>query len=113
MAIGMSRGNQRSLATIESRGFMKRAAVFLILSLCFACLSVMAAETFQADSRVLRVNDPERAVIEALGQPSRKLPLENSRGDHLGDYYFYVVRDKSVRFLIHNGRVAEIFETKT
>jgi hypothetical protein len=91
---------------------MKRVAVFLLLILSFASWPAMAADTFQAESRVLRVNDPETDVIEALGQPTRKLPLENSRGDHLGDYYFYVVRDKSVRFLIHNGRIAEIFETK-
>ena len=91
---------------------MKRAAVFLILTLSFACVPALAADTFQAESRVLRVNDLETDVIESLGQPSRKLPLENSRGDHLGDYYFYVVRDKSVRFLIHNGRISEIFETK-
>ena len=92
---------------------MKRVAVFLILTLSFACLPALAADTFQADARVLRVNDTEADVIEALGQPSRKLPLENSRGDHMGDYYFYVVRDRSVRFLIHNGRIAEIFETKS
>ncbi|MEP6484382.1 MAG: hypothetical protein ABJB01_08025 [Rudaea sp.] len=90
---------------------MKRGIVFLILIAFFAC-PAFAADTFQAESRVLRVNDPETDLIEALGQPSRKLPLENSRGDHLGDYYFYVVRDKSVRFLIHNGRISEIYETK-
>ncbi len=91
---------------------MKRATVFLFLALSSACLPAMAADTFQTESRVLRVNDREADVISALGEPTRKLPLENSRGDHLGDYYFYVVRDKSVRFLIQNGRIAEIFETK-
>ncbi len=82
----------------------------MFLAVALTSLQVHAIDSFQTGAQTLRVNDAESALIEALGQPSRKVEMANSRGDHVGDYYYYTLGNKTMRFLVRNGRIIEIYE---
>ncbi len=85
--------------------------IWMMLPLAAAVwLPAFAATSYQAGAQTLRVNDPETALVDAMGQPTRKVSIDNSRGDHTGDYYYYVVDKKTIRFLVNKGRVQEIYE---
>jgi hypothetical protein len=73
-------------------------------------LPAFAATSYQAGSQTLHVNDAEGSLVEAMGQPTRKVSIDNSKGEHTGDYYYYVVDKKTIRFLVNRGRVQEIYE---
>ena len=45
-------------------------------------------------------------------QPARKVEIADSRGDKVGDYYYYTVDAKTIRFEIRNDRITEIFEMR-
>jgi len=82
----------------------------IILTAATVWLPAFAATSYQAGAQTLHVNDPENALIEAMGEPTRKVSIDNSRGEHTGDYYYYVVDKKTIRFLVNRGRVQEIYE---
>jgi hypothetical protein len=82
------------------------------MALTLACAPAFAASTFESDGKTLRVNDPESALVNALGQPARKVEIADRRGEHIGDYYYYTVDSKTIRFQIHNERIVEIFELR-
>lgn len=89
---------------------MKRWIFLLAITVA---LPAIAATSYSTGSQTLSVNESESDLIQALGQPSQKVPMEDSRGRHLSDYYYYTIDKKTVRFLIHNGRVEEIYEMKS
>jgi hypothetical protein len=82
----------------------------LLMALTLACMPAFAASTFEGGGKTLRVNDAQSALIEALGEPARKVEIADSRGDHIGDYFYYTVDTRTIRFQIHNDRIVEIFE---
>ena len=86
------------------RGFL--AALILI------CAPAFAASSFESGGKTLRVNDSESELVTALGQPSRKVEIANNRGDKVGDYYYYTVDAKTIRFEIRKDRITEIFEMR-
>lgn len=81
-----------------------------LMALMLACTPAFAANIFESGGKTLRINDAESAVIDALGQPSRKAEIDDSRGNHVGDYYYYTVDSKTIRFKIQNARIVEIFD---
>lgn len=81
-----------------------------VVALSLAGMPAFAASTFESGGKTLRINDAESAVVSAFGQPTRKVEVADSRGNHVGDYYYYTVDAKTIRFLIKNERVTEIFE---
>ncbi len=83
-----------------------------LMALALACVPAFAANTFESGGKTLRVSDPQAALIAALGEPTRKVSIEDSKGGHVGDYYYYTVDAKTIRFLIRNDRIAEIFEIR-
>ena len=84
----------------------------MIFALALVCAPVWAASTFESGGKTLRVNDSETELITALGQPARKVEIANNRGDKVGDYYYYTVDAKTIRFEIRKDRITEIFEMR-
>jgi hypothetical protein len=84
----------------------------LLLTLALVCAHAYAASSFESGGKTLRVNDSEGELITALGQPARKVEIADSRGDKVGDYYYYTVEAKTIRFEIRRDRITEIFELR-
>lgn len=90
---------------------MKNKTLFiLLLFLAVPLQTAIAFDSYRAGSHVIRTNDAVAMLEEYMGQPDRKEPVENWLGAHIGDYYFYQVDSKTVRFLIRDGLVVEIQE---
>jgi hypothetical protein len=85
---------------------LKRTVIFIACALLSS--PAFAVNEFSNGETVVRVRDKEGELTAALGQPTRKTSVENARGDHLGDYYYYELTGKSVRFYVEKGRVMEI-----
>lgn len=83
-----------------------------LMALMLACTPAFAASTFESGGKTLHINDAESAVIDALGQPTRKAEIADSRGNHIADYYYYTVDSKTIRFTIKNERISEIFDMR-
>ncbi|HEX3896874.1 MAG TPA: hypothetical protein VHW73_11745 [Rudaea sp.] len=85
---------------------MKRAVLFVLG--CISSSSAFAANEYGTGEHVVHVRDTEAQLISALGEPARKVEVDNSRGSHMGDYYIYELSKESVRFYLEKGRVLEI-----
>ena len=85
---------------------MIRAAVFI--AGCLLASAVFVANEYGKDEHAVHVRDTEAQLIGAMGEPTRKVSMENSRGDHIGDFYIYELSKESVRFYLEKGRVTEI-----
>ncbi len=84
----------------------------LLFALALLCAPAFAASSFESGGKTLRVNDSEGELIAALGQPARKVEIADSRGGKVGDYYYYTVDAKTIRFEIRRDRITEIFEMR-
>ena len=84
----------------------------LLFAIALACTPAFAASTFESGGKTLRVNDPQSALIGALGEPTRKVEIADSKGAHVGDYFYYTIDSKTIRFQIKNDRIVEIFEMR-
>ncbi len=85
---------------------MNRTAIFV--AGCILCSLAFAANDYGTGEHVVHVRDTEAQLISAMGEPTRKVEVDNSRGDHMGDYYIYQLSAESVRFYLEKGRVLEI-----
>ena len=85
---------------------MIRAAVFIAGFLLSS--STFAANEYGKDEHAVHIRDTEAQLIAAMGEPTRIVSMDNSRGDHVGDYYIYELSKESVRFYLEKGRVTEI-----
>jgi hypothetical protein len=83
-----------------------------LFALALVCASAGAASTFESGGKTLRINDTETELIGALGQPTRKAEIANNRGDKIGDYYYYTIDAKTIRFEIRKDHITEIFEMR-
>jgi hypothetical protein len=85
---------------------MNRAVIFFLG--CTLSSLLFAANDYGTGDHVVHVRDTEAQLISAMGEPTRKVAVEDSRGGHQGDYYIYALSQESVRFYIQKGRVVEI-----
>jgi hypothetical protein len=83
-----------------------------LAALALLCAPAFAASSFESGGKTLRVNDTEGELVTALGQPARKVEIANNRGDKVGDYYYYTIDAKTIRFEIRKDRITEIFEMR-
>jgi hypothetical protein len=90
---------------------MVRSALFVLALVASA--PALAFDTYRAGSHVLHLNDPESKLLEYMGQPDSKTPVDNKLGAHLGDYYFYNDHNKTVRFFVSGGLIVEIQENRS
>ena len=81
-------------------------------AICFAATNAFAFNTYRAGSVVLDQNDPASKVINAMGQPQSKEPIFNRYGAQLGENWFYQDGNKTIKFTISGGRVAQIEEIR-
>jgi len=83
-------------------------AVFLTLVASIA----LANGNYAAGGKVLSPGDAMSRVIDAMGQPISKEPVQNRLGAQLGEYWYYKDGNKTVRFFISGGRIVEIEEIR-
>jgi len=85
------------------------AAVFLMLVLASPA---WAFDTYRFDARVIAVGDSTGKLVQAAGQPSRIVQLENEYGAVVGERWEYDIDGKTVGFTIHDGKVERIDESR-
>ena len=85
---------------------MHRAVIFFVG--CTLSSLLFAASNYGTGDHVVHVRDTEAQLIGAMGEPTRKVAVEDSRGAHQGDYYIYTLSSESVRFYVQQGHVIEI-----
>lgn len=83
-----------------------------LLALALIGVPALAANTFESGGKTLRINDTQSVLISALGEPTRKVEIADRKGDKIGDYFYYTVDAKTIRFQIKNDRIVEIFEVR-
>jgi hypothetical protein len=87
-----------------------RKLFFLIALL--ACAAAAARGNYQANGKVLGPGDPMTKVLDTLGEPVSKEPVENKYGAQEGEYWYYRDGNKTVKFFISGGRIVDIEEIR-
>lgn len=64
--------------------------------------------TFRVGSHVLSVGDPVGRVIDLLGQPEYKEPVENRFGAYRGERWVFRVDDHDLTVIIRDAHVARM-----
>jgi hypothetical protein len=86
--------------------------IVLACALAVTSSASFAFDTYRAGSHVLHLNDSESDLLNYMGQPDTKQPVDNRLGAHLGDNYFYNDHSKTVKFFVSGGLIVEITETR-
>lgn len=86
------------------------------------CLALAATATtasaerggnlYRAGNKVLRPGDTTATVVGAMGDPDSKESVDNQRGAHMGEYWYYRVGNKTVKFFFSGGQVVSIDEIR-
>ena len=85
--------------------------IFFSLAMSMPML-VIASGNYQVGGKVLSPNDPAQKVIETMGQPASKEDVQNKFGAKTGEFWYYFVGSKTVRFFISGGRIVSIEEIR-
>ena len=85
------------------------AVVFLMLALASPA---WAFDTYRFDARIVAVGDSTGKLVQAAGQPSRIVQLENDYGAVVGERWEYDIDGKTVGFTLHDGKVVRIDEAR-
>lgn len=89
---------------------MKLRWLFLM---CLACSTLAHAfDTYRVGDRLLHVGDSVSVLIEVLGQPIYKEPVESRHGGYIADRWQYRLDGKAVMFTIRGGRIERIEEIR-
>lgn len=88
-----------------------RIAATLFLALALVSMAA-AADTIAFGNRVVSVGDSTGRVLEAAGQPSRVVRLENALGAAVGERWEYYQGGKTVLITVAGGRVVSIDEIR-
>ena len=83
------------------------AAVLLMLALASPA---WAFDTYRFGARVVAVGDSTGKLVQAAGQPTRIVQLENEYGAVVGERWEYDIDGKTVGFTLHDGKIARIDE---
>lgn len=88
----------------------------LMFSFCaisaIAATSIAQAGMYRAGGKVLGTGDPVSKVTEVMGQPSSKEQVLDSYNTVIGQYWYYTVGNKTVRFYVNGGRVLDVIEIR-
>jgi hypothetical protein len=68
--------------------------------------------TYRAGSKVLSPGDSSMRVLDAMGQPDTKEPVQNVNGANMGEYWYYRDGGKTVKFFISGGKIVNIEEIR-
>lgn len=58
---------------------MKRALLFLAMTIVLSCCSQAVADTFRCGAKTVQVGDSEVSLLNVCGEPARKVDIEGSR----------------------------------
>ena len=89
--------------------------IIFAIAVCFAAISLGFADSsgnYRAGNKVLSAGDPISRVLDAMGPPESKEPVQNYMGAQTGEYWYYTVDNKTVKFYISGGRVIDIEEIR-
>jgi hypothetical protein len=86
------------------------AAVLALAST--AALADRGGSTYRAGSKVLSPGDSSMRVLDAMGQPETKEPVQNVNGANMGEYWYYRDGGKTVKFFISGGKIVNIEEIR-
>ncbi len=90
---------------------MRRLLLVLLLAIS---LGIHANDTLRVGQQVLTAGDPVTHVIDLLGTPVFKEPLQNQYGAYVGERWQYKRESgRVVTITIVGGRVANIEESQT
>lgn len=78
----------------------------------FFCGSAYALDTFRFDSRIVEVGDTVAKLIDVAGSPVYKEPIEEKEGGLKGERWQYAVERGTVTFVIRNGKIASIEQSR-
>lgn len=86
---------------------------FLILAAgLLAAGLATAADTYRSGSRVITVGDAAARLMQVVGTPTLKEPIENTQGGRIGERWQYALDGKTVTFEIRDGKVFSIDERR-
>ena len=88
---------------------MRRSAFLFAL---LAGVAAAAGGNYQAHGKVLSPGDPMTKVLDVMGEPESKEPVQNKFGAQQGEYWYYRDGNKIVKFYISAGRIVEIEEIR-
>jgi len=89
----------------------------LALALILSCVSAAAVadhggSTYRAGSKVLSPGDSVMRVLDTMGEPVTKEPVQNKFGATMGEYWYYRDGSKTVKFFISGGKIVNIEEMR-
>lgn len=71
----------------------------LLLGLLFSTVA-LAFDTYRVGSRLIHVGDGASVLVELVGQPGYKQPIETRNGGFVGERWQYRLDGQSVTFTI-------------
>ena len=86
---------------------MKRAGLLLLAGLAFSSLA-FAFDTYRVGSEIIRVGDAVSRIVEIIGFPAYREPIETKEGGHEGERWQYRITGKSVTLTVRDGTVVAI-----
>ncbi len=84
---------------------------WLMLGLAFA-MPAFAFDTYRVGSQLIRTGDSVSELIDLLGEPIYKAPIETGRGGFIGERWQYRLDGKAVTFTIRGGKIDHIDEVR-
>jgi hypothetical protein len=71
-----------------------------------------ALDTYRVGSHLVSIGDSVSALVDALGEPLYKEPVESRYGNSIADRWQYRLNGKAVQFTIRGGRIEYIEEIR-
>ncbi len=84
-----------------------------LLLLCVACRDARTCvRHLSRRRRLIRIGDSVSELIDMLGEPIYKEPVDNALGGYVADRWQYRLDGKAVQFTISDGRIQRIEEIR-
>ena len=68
--------------------------------------------TYRAGNKVLSPGDSQTKILDTMGEPESKEPVQNQLGAQMGEYWYYRDGNKTVKFFISGGRIVSVDEIR-
>ena len=83
----------------------------MLLCLAFST-AAPAFDTYRIGSQLIHTGDSATELLDVLGNPVYKEPIETGRGGFVGERWQYRLDGKAVTFTIRDGRIVHIDEIR-
>jgi hypothetical protein len=68
--------------------------------------------TYRAGGKVLSPGDSVMRVLDTMGEPITKEPVQNKLGATMGEYWYYRDGSKTVKIFVSGGKIVDIEEIR-